>query len=128
MRRLLKIIRNLVLLIIAGIVIVAGVLAYNVSKSGATRIQDFTAEIGRTFGEGGRLTIRAGGFYRRMNFQDQFYILDHLHDRGVLGSLNIKIDARTRAYARYDLDTDFFLFAPQIKHAQVFRLGLAWRY
>jgi hypothetical protein len=101
---------------------------FDVSKAGATRIQDFTGEIGRTFGEGGRVTIRAGGFYRRMNFQDQFYFLDHLHDRGLLGSLNVKIDARTRAYLRYDLDTDFFIFAPQVKHAQVFRLGLAWRY
>lgn len=101
---------------------------FDVGKSGATRIQDFTAEIGRTFGERGRFTIRAGGFYRRMNFQDQFYFLDHLHDRGLLGNLSVKLDARTRAYARYDLDTDFFLFAPQVKHAQVLRLGLAWRY
>jgi hypothetical protein len=101
---------------------------FDVTEAGETRVQDFTAEIGRSFGEGGRFTIRAGGFYRRMNFQDQFYFLDHLHDRGLLGSLNVKIDARTRAYLRYDLDTDFFLFAPQVKHAQVLRVGLAWRY
>jgi hypothetical protein len=101
---------------------------FDVSKAGSTRIQDFTAEIGRTFGEGGRLTIRAGGFYRRMNFQDQFYYLENLHDRGLLGSLTVKIDARTRAYFRYDLDTDFFLFAPQIKTAQILRVGMAWRY
>jgi hypothetical protein len=101
---------------------------FDISKTGSTSIQDFTAEIGRSFGEGGRITVRAGGFYRRMDFQDQFYTLDHLHDRGFLGNLNVKLDARTRAYLRYDLDTDFFLFAPQVKHAQVFRLGLAWRY
>jgi hypothetical protein len=101
---------------------------FDVSKTGSTKIQDFTAEIGRSFFEGGRLTIRAGGFYRRMNFQDQFYYLEHLHDRGLLGNVTVKIDARTRAYFRWDLDTDFFLFAPQIKNAQVLRVGMAWRY
>jgi hypothetical protein len=101
---------------------------FDVSKTGSTKIQDFTAEIGRSFFEGGRLTIRAGGFYRRMNFQDQFYYLEHLHDRGLLGNVTVKIDARPRAYFRWDLDTDFFLFAPQIKNAQVLRVGMAWRY
>src|SRR5438445_2892588 len=39
MRRLLKIVRNLVLLIIAGVVILAGVLAYNVVARGSRQVQ-----------------------------------------------------------------------------------------
>jgi hypothetical protein len=101
---------------------------FDISKTGSTKIQDFTAEVGRNFGETGRLSLRAGGFYRRMNFQDQFYVLEHLHDRGVLGELNFKVDPRTRLYFNYDLDTDFFLFAPNVKDAQSMRVGLAWRY
>jgi hypothetical protein len=101
---------------------------FDVSAAGETKIQDFTAEIGRSFGEKGRFTLKAGGFYRRMNFQDQFYVLNHLHDRGLLGDISVKLDARTRAYFNYDLDTDFFVFAPNVKDAQIFRVGLAWKY
>ena len=101
---------------------------FDVSKTGSTKIQDFTAEIGHSFGENGRLSLRAGGFYRRMNFQDQFYIEQHLHDRGVLFEASVKIDSRTRAFFNYDLDSDFFLFAPNVKDAQSLRVGLAWKY
>jgi len=101
---------------------------FDVSKTGETKIQDFTAEIGRAFGEKGRVTFKAGGFYRRMNFQDQFYVLNHLHDRGLLGNVSMKLDARTRLYFDYDLDTDFFVFSPNVKDSQVFRFGMAWKY
>lgn len=99
----------------------------DVSAAGETKIQDFTAEIGRTFGEG-RLRLKFGGFYRRMNFQDRFFYIDHIHDRGLLGSGSVKVDDHTRVYGEYSLDTDFFLFRPSIGNAQVFRVGLAWRY
>jgi hypothetical protein len=99
----------------------------DIQAAGETKIQDFTAELGRTFGQG-RLRLRAGGFYRRMNFQDRFFYLQHLHDRGLLASGFVKLDAHTRVSAGYSLDTDFFLFAPSIQNAQVFRLGLDWRY
>lgn len=101
---------------------------FDVTAAGETRIQDFTAELGRSFGERGRITFKAGGFYRRINFQDQFYVLNHLHDRGLLGDISMKLDARTRVFFNYDLDTDFFVFAPNIKYAQVLRIGMAWRY
>jgi len=101
---------------------------FDVRATGETKIQDFTAEIGRSFGENGRFTLKAGGFYRRMNFQDQFYVLNHLHDRGLLGNVSMKLDARTRVYFNYDLDTDFYVFSPNVKYAQVLRIGMAWKY
>jgi hypothetical protein len=101
---------------------------FDISATGETKIQDFTAEIGRSFGEKGKITLKAGGFYRRLNFQDQFFVLNHLHDRGLLGNVSMKVDARTRVYFDYDLDTDFFVFSPNVKYAQVLRIGVAWKY
>ena len=101
---------------------------FDVSQAGETKIQDFSAEIGRSFFGEGRLQLKAGGFYRRMSFQDYFYVLNHLHDRGLLASANLKMDDHTRIYANWDLDTDFFIFRPSIKNSQILRIGLAWRY
>ncbi len=100
---------------------------FDIGSTGETRIQDMTAEVGRGFAEG-RAHVKIGGFYRLIHYQDRFYVLNHLHDRGLLGSATLKLDSRTRAYADYGLDTDFFLFSPNIKYAQTVRLGLDWRY
>jgi len=99
----------------------------DISIAGETRIQDITAEVGRTFGEG-RLSIRFGGFYRRLNFQDRFFIIQDAADRGLLGNVTVRLDQRTRAYFDYSLDTDFYVFRPDIRNSQILRVGLAWRY
>jgi hypothetical protein len=99
----------------------------DISIAGETRIQDFTAQVGRTFGEG-RLSLRFGGFYRRLNFQDRFYVIQDAADRGLLGNATVRLDQRTRAYFDYSLDTDFFVFRPSIRNSQILRVGLAWRY
>jgi hypothetical protein len=100
---------------------------FDVSAAGETRVQDFTLQLGRTFAEG-RLSLKAGGFYRRINYQDRFFVENNLHERGLLADISIKLDARTRLYMNWDLDSSFFLFTPNIKDSQVFRLGMAWKY
>jgi len=72
--------------------------------------------------------LRAGGFYRRVNFRDYFFIENNLHERGLLARGTVKVDDHTRVYADWDLDTDFFLFRPDLKNSQVLRLGVDWRY
>jgi hypothetical protein len=99
----------------------------DVSRTGETLVRDLSLEAGRSFGEG-RVTVRGGGFYRMIKFQDRFLIINNAHDKGLLGRAQLKLDQRTRLYFDYDLDSDFFVFAPDIQHAQTFRLGLAWRY
>lgn len=100
---------------------------FDVSAAGETRVQDFTLQLGRTFAEG-RLSLKAGGFYRRINYQDRFFVENNLHERGLLADISIKLDARTRLYMNWDLDSSFFLFTPNIKDSQVFRVGMAWKY
>ena len=46
----------------------------DLSSTGETQVQDVSVEIGRSFMEG-RLSLRAGGFYRQLNFRDIF--VDH---------------------------------------------------
>ena len=74
------------------------------------------------------MRIKAGGFYRRMDFQDRFFVLQHLHDRGLLADLTFRVDDRTRLFVNWDLDTDFFIFAPSLRDTQIFRIGVQWRY
>jgi hypothetical protein len=99
----------------------------DVSIAGETRIQDVTAQVGRTFGEG-NLSLRFGGFYRRINFQDRFFVIQEAADRGLLGNATVRLDQRTRVYFDYSLDTDLFVFRPSIRNSQIMRVGLAWRY
>lgn len=101
---------------------------FDITQAGETRIQDFSAEIGRNFGPEGRLRLKVGGFYRRMNFQDRFYVINNVHDRGLLADVSFKLDDRTRLFVNWDLDTDFFLFTPNLKDSQIFRVGMQWRY
>jgi len=99
----------------------------DLSNTGETKVQDFTAEVGRTFLRG-RLALRAGGFYRNLNFLDQFTVITNARDKGVLGDAAFKLDSRSRLYFDYDLDTDYSVFRPDIQNSQTFRFGLAWSY
>lgn len=103
------------------------VLFDDISRSGETRIQDVTAELRRAFADG-RLTLSAGGFYRRLDLQDQFRAIKNAHDRGLLGSSWYRIDPKTRLWFDYSLDTDYSVFRPDIRHSTILRLGLDWKY
>ena len=99
----------------------------DISAAGETRVQDVSVEIGRSFGEG-RFSFNAGGFYRFLNFQDSFFVINNANDKGVLGNASLKLDQRTRMFVEYDLDTDFPVFRPDIQNTQTLRVGLTWRY
>jgi len=100
----------------------------DVSIAGETRTQDVQLELRRVFGEGGRLALHGGGFYRRSNFQDRFFYINNAAVKGLIGGVQVKVDDHTRVFLDYSLDDDFFIFRPSIQHAQVFRLGTAWIY
>ncbi len=99
----------------------------DVGTTGETRVQDFTAELRHSFAEG-RLTLSGGGFYRRLRIQDRFQGTQNAQDKGLLGGASFRLDPRTRLFFDYSLDADYFLFRPSLSHAQVFRLGLGWKY
>lgn len=99
----------------------------DLSNTGETRNQDVSVEIGRSF-LNGRLMVRAGGFFRNLNFIDQFKVISDAHDKGVLASANFKVNSRSQFYFDYDLDTDYPVFRPDIQNSQMFRFGLAWSY
>jgi len=40
----------------------------------------------------------------------------------------MRVDQHTLLYFDYSLDNDFFLFSPDLKNSQVFRLGVNWKY
>jgi len=95
--------------------------------TGETAVKDLTGEIRRSFGEG-RLTVSGGVYYRRISEQDSFYYEQNLHQSGVLGSASVRLDRRTRVLFDYSLDNDFYLFSPDLKNSQVFRMGVNWKY
>jgi hypothetical protein len=99
----------------------------DISTTGETKIRDVSLEIGRSFAEG-RFSFKAGGFYRLLNFQDNFFVLNNESDKGVLGSATLKLDHRTRMFIEYDLDTDYPVFRPDIQNTQTLRVGMAWKY
>ena len=99
----------------------------DLSHTGETKVQDITAEIGRSFMQG-RLILRAGGFYRNLDFRDNFTVISDAHDKGVLGDAAFKLDSRSRLYFDYGLDSDYSAFRPDIQNSQTFRFGLAWSY
>ncbi len=99
----------------------------DLSTTGETRVQDISLEIGRSFLDG-RLSLRAGGFDRELNFRDQFTVIKNARDKGVLGNTSFNLDSRTRLFLEYDLDTDYPVFRPSIQNSQTFRFGMAWRY
>jgi hypothetical protein len=99
----------------------------DLSGTGETQIQDISVEIGRSFMDG-RLHLQAGGFYRHLDFRDQFTVITGARDKGVLANASFNIDSRTRVYMDYGLDTDYPVFRPAIQNSQTFRFGMAWRY
>jgi hypothetical protein len=99
----------------------------DISTTGETRVQDVSLELGRSFAEG-KVSFKAGGFYRLLNYQNTFFITNNDHAKGVLGSATVKLDQRTRMFVEYDLDTDFPLYRPDIQNTQTLRVGMAWRY
>jgi hypothetical protein len=99
----------------------------DLSTTGETQVQDTSVEIGRSLMEG-RLGVRAGGFYRQLNFRDLFTVINDGRDKGVLADISFNVDSRTRLFLNYDLDTDYPVFRPSIQNSQTFRFGLAWRY
>ncbi len=99
----------------------------DLSTTGETRVQDLSLEIGRTY-MNGRLHLKAGGFYRQLNFRDQFTVISDARDKGVLADASFKVDNSTRLFMNYGLDTDYAVFRPSIQNSQTFRFGLAWSY
>jgi hypothetical protein len=99
----------------------------DLTGTGETKVQDISLEFGRSFMDG-RLSVRAGGFYRLLNFRDQFTIITDARDKGVLANASFNLDSRTRLYMNYGLDTDYPVFRPSIQNSQTFRFGMAWRY
>jgi hypothetical protein len=99
----------------------------DLSTTGETEVQDVSVEIGRSY-MNGRLHFKAGGFYRQLNFRDQFAVITDARDKGVIGDAYFKVDNRTRLFMNYGLDTDYAVFRPDIQNSQTFRFGLAWSY
>jgi hypothetical protein len=99
----------------------------DVSIAGETRMQEAQLELRRVLGEG-RVALRGGVFYRRFNFQDRFFYVNNAAQRGLIGGAQVKLDNHTRLNLDYSLDDDFVVFRPSIQHAQVFRVGMDWKY
>jgi hypothetical protein len=99
----------------------------DLSTTGETRVQDVSLEFGRSFMDG-RLNLRGGGFYRNLNFRDQFTVITGARDKGVIGKASFILDTKTRIFMDYDLDTDYPVFRPSIQNSQTFRFGVAWKY
>src|SRR5262249_39628257 len=59
---------------------------FDVTQRGETSVQDFTAELRHTFGEG-RLTVNGGGYYRRTGVQDRMLGHQETSQEGLLGGL-----------------------------------------
>lgn len=100
----------------------------DVSRAGETSVTDLTGELRRSFGEGGRVTLSGGAYYRRFDIQDRFLQLKGFHQSGWLGGAVFKADRHTRVFLDYALDNDFFIFRPSIGNARILRAGLAWKY
>lgn len=99
----------------------------DLSTTGETQVQDISLEVGRVF-MGGRLKLKAGGFYRQLNFRDLFTIITDARDKGVLGNASFNLDTHTRLFLDYDLDTDYPVFRPSIQNSQTFRFGMTWKF
>ncbi len=97
------------------------------SANGETKVQEFSAEVGRSFIED-RLNLQGGGFFRRINYQTSYLLINNAQDKGWLASASFRVDPRTRMYFDYGLDTDFFVWRPALKNGQVFRVGVDWKY
>jgi hypothetical protein len=99
----------------------------DLTTTGATQTQDISVEIGRTFMDG-RLHLRAGGYYRQLNFRDLFTIINDARDKGVLANASFVLNPKSRCFFDYGLDSDFPVFRPAIQNSQTFRFGILWSY
>ncbi|MFY9804559.1 MAG: hypothetical protein WA211_20025 [Candidatus Acidiferrales bacterium] len=99
----------------------------DLTTTGETQIQDYSVELGRSFMDG-RLHLRAGGFYRQLNYRDLFTVITDARDKGVLANASFNFDAKTRFFFDYGLDTDYPVFRPDIQNSQTFRFGVMWKY
>lgn len=99
----------------------------DIRTSGETNVQDLSAQIRRGFGEG-RLTLSGGVYYRRINMQNRFLMIDGAHQSGWLAGASWKVDGHNRVMFDYALDNDFFVFRPSISNARILRLGWTWKY
>lgn len=99
----------------------------NISVAGETSIKDLSGEVRQTFGEG-RFGLSGGLYYRRVSLQDQFYMLNGLHQSGWLAGAWWKLNPSERIFFDYDLDNDFALFAPDIKNGRALHVGVSWKY
>jgi hypothetical protein len=99
----------------------------DVTEAGETSIKDLTGQVGHTFREG-KFYLSGGMYYRRISMQNRFYYLNGLHQSGALASAWFKVDQHSRVSFDYSLDNDFFLFTPDLKNSQVFRVGIWWKY
>jgi hypothetical protein len=99
----------------------------DISNAGETGVKDMTGEIRRSFREG-RFNASGGVYYRRISLQDRFYIINNQHQSGWLASAWMRLDHRTRLFADYSLDNNFFLFTPDLKNSRVLRIGVDWKY
>jgi hypothetical protein len=99
----------------------------DIQFAGETSIKDISADIRQSFGEG-RFGLSGGVYYRRASLQDQFYILNGLHQSGWLAGAWWKVDSHERVFVDYDLDNDFFLLTPDLKNSRALHVGVAWKY
>jgi hypothetical protein len=99
----------------------------DLTGTGETQVQDVSVEIGRTFMDG-RLHLQLGGFYRQLDFTDQFTVITDARNKGLVANASFNLDTRTRIYMDYGLDTDYAVFRPAIQNSQTLRFGMAWRY
>jgi hypothetical protein len=99
----------------------------DVQAAGETSVKDISADLRRSFGEG-RFGFSGGVYYRRISLQDQFYIVQGLHESGFLTDGWLKVDSHTKLSFDYNLDNDFFLFRPNIVNSRILRLGVTWKY
>ena len=74
------------------------------------------------------MSLKAGGFYRLLNYQDSFLRHQPRQRQRSAGYATLKLDQRTRMFIEYGLDTDFPIYRPDIQNTQTFRLGMAWKY
>ena len=86
-----------------------------------------TAELRRSFAEG-RFGFNGGAYYRGTSLQDKYFIIGNQHQSGFLSGAWLKLDKRSRVFADYNLDNDFFLFRPNLANSRMLRLGMTWKY
>ncbi len=99
----------------------------DIRSAGETSVKDLQVQLRRNFGEG-RVTLTGGAYYRRVSLQDRFLIVNNAHQSGWTATAWLRLDQRTRLFADYNLDNDFFVFRPDLSNSRMMRLGVRWKY